>query len=163
MMIHPVIPNRRSARELQKTLRAYTHWADLWRVTFSRDKSNIVWFSNKHFPPDRPAYTLQGFEMEVLEEYPYPGVIFNQHMRWGAQIQKVVSTIRQTRWKICRLMESEATPSIRTCRHLLTAVLIPQIAYTLPFVGYTSKQVQKLETEMLAKTRRYLPLPHSTA
>jgi ribonuclease P/MRP protein subunit RPP40 len=163
MMLHPRNTTKAGWRQLQRSLDAYTQWADRWRVSFSRGKSNVVWFSNRRYAGDYPTYKLQGFDMPVVSEYSYLGVTYEQQLNWAPQHGKVLATLRRTGWRVCRLMDTKARPSIRTVRHLVRAIMVPQLAYTLPFVRYNQHQMGQLESELLRVTRKCLHLPQSTA
>ena len=75
---------------------------------------------------------------------------------------KILNTVHKTGHMISRLIHPHHHPSIRVVRQLIHSILIPQIAYSLPFIRCTQEYIRRLETAILAPARKILSLPDST-
>ena len=165
MMAHPLLSfrhDRSTYSSLQDVLNGYTFWADIWRIRFSESKSKIVWFSNRRKKLSRISFQLQGFEMEAVPQYTYLGVIFHESMNSELHENKILSTVRKTGYMINRLIHPHQLPTINVVRQLIRTMLIPQIAYSLPFIKCKKEYIRRLESAILEPARKVLYLPIHT-
>ena len=160
---------------MQRSLDTMTTWASTWKVTFSALKTQMVIFWHRTTLP--PTYRmplctavrplplhLSGFEIERVDSYVYLGVTLFKTLSWEPHINDIIRKASPTSHQISRLVSCTSRPSLPVIRHLVAAVLIPKLAYGLPFITLPYKKTPlytSLKRLIITPLRRALGVPHN--
>ena len=162
---------------LQQSLDICSLWAESNRMTFSKDKSNILLFSNDKYCYSDPdvmcfitnirlrAFNLPEFPMSVVTNYRYLGINFNYYskdllcLHWNEMIQSAEFRAH----KILRVLHSDNVPP-PVGIVLVQSILRSKISYGLPLLHSKRKDIySKLDAITAKPLRVVLGLPKSTS
>ena len=139
-------------RYLQSSLNSMTSYARKWKITFSSKKTNIIFFRPcpvskspqrvPSYPSKTQALTLTGFRIEPTFLYTYLGIILDQYLTMNPHQQNIIATTTKTSFMISRLIKRDRLPSFPVIKQLVSAILIPKIAYGIPFFHIQNKQTK---------------------
>ena len=139
-------------RYLQSSLNSITSYARKWKITFSSSKTNIIFFRPcpvsttpqrvPSYPSKTQALTLTGFRIEPTFLYTYLGIILDQYLTMNPHQQNIIATTTKTSFMISRLIKRDRLPSFPVIKQLVSAILIPKIAYGIPFFHIQNKQTK---------------------
>jgi endonuclease/exonuclease/phosphatase family metal-dependent hydrolase len=139
-------------RYLQSSLNSITSYARKWKITFSSKKTNIIFFRPRpvsktpqrvpSYPSKTQALTLTGFRIEPTFLYTYLGIILDQYLTMNPHQQNIIATTTKTSFMISRLIKRDRPPSFPVIKQLVSAILIPKIAYGIPFFHIQNKQTK---------------------
>jgi len=156
--------------EMQQTLNKLADWASTWKITFSPIKTQmIIFYAAASLPLAWRSFklTLSGFAVVIVDSYTYLGVILHRQLNWTLHIKEVIRKATATSHQIARLAfyTIRSRPSLSVIRQLINAVLIPKIAYGLPFINLfpnpTHPLMLQLKRLLIIPLRRSLGLPHN--
>lgn len=154
---------------LQRALHECDSWAKQWRMSFSREKTNVVvfrrpclrradrWSSDRAVPFDLP---LAGFALSFVSSYTYVGLVWSEDGSWTRQATYLTNKLNRTSHLISRMINTSTPPSI--VRTLVNSVLRPALTYALPFWRPTPAMFTKLNSLLARSLRHCLSLPTGT-
>jgi len=127
-------------------------------------KSQVVEYCNWRSSPAPHGYRLGGSDMMTVDSYTYLGVVHSHGMQYW------LDHYRHLHAKLCctvRLMERvfscSRPPGPLVCLTLVHAILVPQIAYSLPWVRLSRERMERLEAMIARPLRRCLGLPRHSS
>ena len=155
---------------MQTAMDGLTTWASTWKVTYSRTKTQLMLF---HLPRSsllqqysQHTLTLSGFTVTVTSTYKYLGLLVHHNLSWTPHIRDLIDRCTATSQQIARLAtrKIQNRPAFHIIRQLVTSVLIPKIAYALPFITLlpdTHTISRRLKRLIIYPLRRALGLPNN--
>ena len=155
---------------MQTALDKLTTWASTWKVTFSASKTQmVIFYAAASLPLAWITFTLtlSRFTIAIVDSYTYLGVILHKRLDWTLHIKQIIRKATATSHQIARLAfyTIPSRPSLPVIRQLINAVLIPKIAYGLPFINLypnpTHPLMLQLKRLLVIPLRRSLGLPHN--
>ena len=157
-------------KEMQEALNKLSTWASTWKITFSSSKTQmVIFYAAASLPLAWRSFTLtlSGFAIVIVDSYTYLGVILHRQLDWTLHIKEVIRKATATSHQIARLAfyTIRSRPSLPVIRQLISTVLIPKIAYGLPFINLhpnpTHPLMLQLKRLLIIPLRRSLGLPHN--
>lgn len=109
-------------------------WSDSWGLDFSATKSQIVLFSNKHYPKhpvNHNPITLNTHNLEFVDHYKYLGLTFQSNGKWNYQFDSIIAKAKITANLISRINHRNTPPGPLATASLVKYILIPQMSYAL--------------------------------
>jgi hypothetical protein len=150
---------------LQHSLEACGHWAYQWKMVFSTEKSNVVWFTRKRkfTPPTTPLSMSATFPITAVGQYTFLGLTLHSQLKWKAHFEKVISKVRYSSHLIARVITQSGPPNAQAIRTFTQAILVSQYSYALMFWKPTDQQFREIMRAIVAPLRKALQLPWSTS
>ncbi len=154
-------------------------WAARWGVRFSANKSGCVIFRLSQKEDRRvatvAAATVPRFiirygsaadspppvHIPLVTQYQYLGVWLHECRSPEPQFQHTLTAATQAATLICSCLSRSSPPTATAVRHLTNALVLPRIAYALPFVNYTTKQLNRLTGTLLQPLLSVLSVPRT--
>ena len=155
---------------MQQALNNMSTWASTWKVTFSATKTQLViFYAHATLPLAWSLFRLClcGFLIKQVDTYKYLGLILHKQLQWKHHVHDVIQRATQTSYHIARLASYHIhhRPSFKVIRQLVTSVLIPKIAYALPFIQFpyplTHTVMRRMKRLIIYPLRRSLGLPNN--
>ena len=155
---------------MQETLDKLGTWASTWKLTFSPSKTQmIIFYIHFTLSPLWQQFhlTLSGFNITIVDTYVYLGVTLHKCLDWTPHITEMIRKATATSRQIARLAfyTINGRPSLPVIRQLINSVLIPKLAYGLPFINLFTNPFHPLMVQLkrllIIPLRRSLGLPHN--
>ena len=134
----------------------------------------VIFWHQKRLPPAyhmplcsrlRPLpLHLFGFEIKLVDTYVYLGLTLHKTLSWMPHVNEIIRRATPTSHQISRVICCNSRPSLPVIRELVTAVLIPKLAYGIPFITLpddTNPLHTALKRLIITPLRRALGLPHN--
>ena len=165
IMCHPTV----IMTIMQLSLNTLARWASTWKITFSDTKTQMIIFhSDRTLPSTWRAFklTLSYFTITIVSTYTYLGLVLHKRLSWDPHIKEMIRKATATCYHISRLAfyTIRARPSLPIIRQLINAVLVPKLAYALPFINMHPNRhplMVQLKRLLIIPLRRSLGLPHN--
>jgi hypothetical protein len=127
-------------------------------VEFSTSKSQIVCFNRKLYAIELPEFHLGNALLQVVDEYKYLGIIFDESGKWHSQHRSIQTRLQRSVFLIQRFISCRSAPSAQALTDLMT-IPISQLEYALPFWRPNQQQLRLLRSILVQPLRRFLTLP----
>ena len=151
-------------RRMQAALDHVAAWSERWGLQFSVPKSQVVEYCNWRSPPAPHGYRLGGSDMKTVDSYTYLGVVHAHGMQyWLDHYRHLQAKLCCTVRMMERMFSCSRPPGPLVCFTLAHAIMIPQIAYSLPWVRLSGERLARLEAMMARPLRRCLGLPRHSS
>jgi hypothetical protein len=75
-------------RKLQRGLNSMVEWSKRWNIKINEDKTQAIYFSHRIRPPES-LLTINGQNIEFVNNVKYLGVIFDKKITWGLHIKTI--------------------------------------------------------------------------
>jgi hypothetical protein len=141
----PTRPGTAGMNALQSALDSMSEYARKWKITFSTKKTNVVFYRFGKLPSGKPhprhTLTLSNSNIKTTTQYTYLGIVLDYRLSFVPHVCDVITKVRCTANKICRLVRRDHLPSIPVIRTLVQCVLVPQMTYGFPFVAIGNKSI----------------------
>jgi hypothetical protein len=147
--------------DLNTSLTDLSKWASMWRLHFA-NKSTVVVFCFKRRPPSLPPFILESFSLPVETTYPYMGALLHQSLSWTPLFTALRRKLASTSFAISHLISRDRPPSAGLVGELVRCILLPRLAYALPFWEPTDRQFRSLQSIIVRPLRHALGLPRHT-
>jgi hypothetical protein len=152
---------------LRRSLQACRVWAVEWWQAFSQKKSQVVVFRRVRAEADRPEvapFHMGPMLLERVPSYRYLGVVLHESLRWDAHFAVVKQRAMGSMLMLCRIIQREyaSPPGFAAVRRLLLGLLVPQIAYGMPFWLPSRQHIAALNGMLVRPLLSFLHLPRST-
>ena len=167
-------PLESQLEQLQIALNCCSDWANTNHMQYSKDKSNIMCFTNSdQLNPyiqsqleqmKLSGYQLEEFNMRVVDRYKYVGIEFCNNIRklFKFHLSKLVGKVQFSVNQVNRMIETKSTP-IMIGIQLTLAIVRSVIGYGMIFVKLTRSYANKLQALLVRPLKRCLGLPKSTS
>jgi hypothetical protein len=147
----------------QYGLHALSKWSREWRMAFSTDKSQLIWFSRDSDTKNimgqwRGKFKLCGNILQVVGSYKYLGVWFQSNLKWDIHCNYIINRARSDSHLVCRLISRTWSPSFTTVRTLVQSFLRPRCTYGLAFIQPTTTWLNQIDTLLIRPIRMVLGL-----
>jgi hypothetical protein len=144
--------------QLQLSLNCCSEWAKLWRMSFSKDKSQVVFFSRQG--DSTHSFQLSSFIMDIVKSYPYLGLVLHAQ----GKVDEHASALRLKLTRVSnftrRILSSRRHAHVA---HVLTnATVRATFSYALPFWSPSPQSFAHMNSCLAAAYRTVLSLPRST-
>src|SRR6185312_6488324 len=118
---------------LSAALDRITQWSNMWRVRFSADKSQCVYFHNNRAgrSPAR-ALHVDGFSLQYVHSYTYLGIVLQSDARWNLHMERVTSRCMHSIYLLSRFMLPRHCVSLSFIRSLINSVVLSRLSYGMP-------------------------------
>jgi hypothetical protein len=73
-------------RKVQRGLISMSAWCERWNIKIDRDKTQAIYFSHQRRPPES-LLTLNGRNIQFVNNVKYLGVIIDKRMTWRLHIE----------------------------------------------------------------------------
>ena len=159
----PTTNLKQATVNLQKALDDITMWSLQNRIKFSENKTKLVIFGDKK-TTFKPKMAIMHFNIERVKMYKYLGIILQENGKHDLQFK---ATTKRLNWLVHlfnRLTQRNKNEIITlpTLKLLLVATMRATAAYGLPFLNYSEKQFNKLNTLLVRPIKRILNLRQDT-
>ena len=139
------------------------YWAVINKMEFSKDKTNIINFSNKKNPTKIEGIYINNFKVQQVQNYKYLGITLEAKGTWKIQQQDIESRITKTfRW-LRTYQRKYAPPSPGTIINILRTITIAQISYGLPFWDPSETTMNSIDSKHYKGYKQALNLGPGTA
>lgn len=140
-----------------------SEWSKMWRLQFSTDKTQVVLFGRQRRPPHPPSpYMLCNQQVQMSKSYKYLGLLMDSDGSCRSHATQLITKTRQTAYYIARIFKRNRPPTPIAAFKLISAILIPQIAYGIQFITKMSEaHIQQLTQVLAYPLRRSLCLPRN--
>jgi Reverse transcriptase (RNA-dependent DNA polymerase)/Endonuclease-reverse transcriptase len=155
---------------MQQALNKLSIWASTWKITFSPTKTQmVIFYAAASLPLAWRSFslTLSGFVIAIVDTYTYLGVILHRRLSWTPHIKELIRKSLKTSYHIARLAfyTTRSRPSLHVIRQLIHTVLLPKLAYGLPFITLYPDMdhplMRQLKRLLIIPLRKSLGLPHN--
>ena len=145
-----------SVKNFKKLLKAYGEYCKNWNIEINVDKSKIMIFGRHN---KRIKFYINEFEVEVVKEFKYLGIIFTNNQRFTQTIKSNVSKGKRAIYSI--LSKAKSNGLSLSCQiHLFKVIVLPIFLYGCEVWGYENLAI--LEKAQLEFCRILLKLNKST-
>ena len=84
---------------MEEAAKQLSYWAVINKMEFSKDKTNIINFSNKKNPTKIEGIYINNFKVQQVQNYKYLGITLEAKGTWKIQQQDIESRITKPfRW-----------------------------------------------------------------
>jgi hypothetical protein len=152
---------------MQAALDRCSSWARDWKMQWSTNKSNVVFFarSGSRVTPYSQLQTLllSGSALQPAQSYTYLGLVLHQRGSWKQHFDRVHHRALTSSYLITRVNQRHAPPSPSVIRQLVMSMPRATILWALPFWRPTQAQYASLDCCLVTPLRTALALPPFTS
>lgn len=132
------------SQNINDELRLISEWLSLNKLSLNTKKTKMMLFHNrqKNISNLIPNLQLNGTQIELVKEFNFLGVLFDECMTWKSHINKICSKLSCTIGTLNRLKRFLPNYTLNT---LYNALVLPHINYGILTWGNNLNRVQKLQ------------------
>ena len=123
-----------------------TKWANKNKIQFSKDKTNLVIFSNnRKLPPTQPI-RIHDWEVKQVDSYKYLGLTLQGNGRWNEHFEEVTNKVKKTMAWLNGHNRKSGPPSPAIMIKILKTMIQSQMTYAINFWTPSTQQYQKMDS-----------------
>ena len=123
-----------SQSDLQYALNAMSEYCKDWDLQVNEDKTKVIVFSKRKVLNSNP-YFYNDKQLEIVNEYPYLGILFNYNGNFSKSKSKLVEQARKAMFSVIQKSRKVGL-SISTQIHLFDTMIAPILMYGCEVWGY---------------------------
>jgi hypothetical protein len=144
-------------RKLQHGLDTLVAWCERWNIKINEGKTRAIYFSHQREPPE-PLLTLNGRNIQFVNNVKYIGVIFDKRITWRLHIERIEAKAFRTFIRLYSPFKSERlTANIKLT--LLEALIRSVMTYACPAWEFAAEshllKLQRLQNRVLRTTGNF--------
>ena len=148
----------------QEALDCLSEWSADFRMEWSPDKSQIVFFGRSKNQPANPVFFLSNFQLQEIDRYRYLGIIHDRQLNWSHHSREVIAKARSDSYLISRIISRDhSAPFFPAIRALVMGYLRPRCLYGIAHWKPSETTLHKLQSSFLYPLKRILRLPYSAS
>ena len=145
--------------DLQNILNKFGEYCNTWRLKANTDKTKVIVFSRGRQSTNL-KFTLNGSELEIVNEFNYLGILFNRTGNFNKAIKKQAEKATKAMFEVLKRGRTHNL-SIECQLELFNKMVKPILLYGSEIWGF-SKNIQCLEKVQLRFCKLLLKLKTST-
>ena len=117
-----------NANELQKSLNAMYDYCSTWDLDVNEDKTKIAIFSKRKFHSN-VVFTYNNKPLEIVEDFPYLGILFNYNGNFSKAKKRLVDQARRAMFSVIQKSRKLNLP-VSLQLHLFDTMIAPILLYS---------------------------------
>ena len=114
---------------MQEALQTAEKWSKRAHLSFSPQKSVVVFFTRKRRPPVLPQLRLGGQTLQRVDQVKYLGIVLDQRLSWTPHIDQKIAKAKRLLMTLLSGMGRLWGPKPKVTRWMYTGIVIPAITY----------------------------------
>ena len=147
---------------LQTMLDQCTAWTNKWKLAVNIDKTKVMHIRKKRNPVTNFTFRLKNADLEIVEEYKYLGLVFNEFYEMGKTVEFLSSSAGRALGAIIAKFRQYKDVGYNTFTKLYESCVKPILEYGSEIWGYkvfkSCGQIQQRAIRYFLGVHRFAPI-----
>jgi hypothetical protein len=136
----------RSTETINNELQKIQKWLNLNKLSLNIDKTKLMYFFHPRKHLQLPQISLNGRQIERVENFNYLGILINQHLSWSPHISLISSKISRVCGVLSKLRHFLPPQILKT---IYSSLITCHLNYGVLLWGSQSERIEKLQKKAL--------------